>query len=119
MRNRGGRKIASAGGRHFVYVMTCSSGGKIIAKVGLSHHPEKRLREIQAASPLKLTGFYTAEIAMRWRAFAAEQAIHFKLSRFRDHGEWFYFHPEAIDSLFCVVDEVLEPYGATLEKVML
>lgn len=57
--------------------------GKFI-KIGVSNHPERRLRQLQAGSPVTLKILATGP-----GGYTAEGIWHLKYVRFRQHNEWF------------------------------
>ncbi len=72
-------------GPGFVYVM--ERAGHL--KIGLSTDPEKRLRQIQTASPEPIALIATRQFANRLTAAAAERLLHKRFARKRHVGEWF------------------------------
>lgn len=70
----------------FLYVIAAAKEGPV--KLGLSVHPEKRVRQLQTASPVPLSIFHTEEIE-DVRVKIAEKALHQLLGHKRMKGEWF------------------------------
>lgn len=70
----------------FLYVIAASETGPV--KLGLSVHPEKRVRQLQTGSALPLKIFHTEEIDDAL-VKPAESALHRLLSYRRLKGEWF------------------------------
>lgn len=62
-------------------------------KVGISHSPANRLRNLQGASPHKLTVYEMWDFEDRQFAIEAEKMAHTALKRYRAYGEWFRVSP--------------------------
>jgi predicted GIY-YIG superfamily endonuclease len=69
----------------FIYVIGCDYGPY---KIGLSKHPEKRLKQLQTGFPYKLHVHYTHEVDEK-QVRNVEKAIHKIMNYNRTHGEWF------------------------------
>ncbi|MFI0742684.1 GIY-YIG nuclease family protein [Streptomyces sp. NPDC021100] len=67
-----------------VYVIGAS--GSPVAKIGVSTDPERRLRQIQSMSPLRLEILWTCP-----GSYPLEGRLHAQLRAYRSHGEWFDF----------------------------
>ncbi|MEV4442797.1 GIY-YIG nuclease family protein, partial [Streptomyces sp. NPDC049577] len=67
-----------------VYVI--GSPDSPIVKIGVSTDPERRLRQIQAMSPLRLRVLWTCA-----EGYPLERRLHFHLRTYHTHGEWFDF----------------------------
>jgi hypothetical protein len=67
----------------FIYVATRSDG---LVKVGITLDPDKRKRQLENASGLTITKFFT-----RWayNPGGAERYVFEKWAEFRKEGEWF------------------------------
>lgn len=75
-----GRVVGREHGMGFVYLIF--GGGRL--KIGLAREPEKRLRGLQAGSPVPLT--LLAKIP---GSLALEAQLHKRFEKYRLHGEWF------------------------------
>lgn len=64
--------------------------GKFV-KIGVSMHPEKRVRQLQAGSPVTLK-----ILARGPGGYVAEAGWHARFDRFRQHNEWFRLTPRMI-----------------------
>ncbi|MGY1503673.1 GIY-YIG nuclease family protein (plasmid) [Streptomyces sp. QTS52] len=70
-----------------------------VAKIGVSAAPERRLRQIQSMSPLRLEILWTCA-----GSYQLEGRLHAHLSAYRSHGEWFDF--QELDPVAVVQDAV-------------
>lgn len=70
----------------FLYIISASEAGPV--KLGFSQDPEKRLRQLQTASPLPLRLFHVEEVEPD-RVKIAEKALHRIIGHKRVKGEWF------------------------------
>lgn len=79
--------------KSYIYVIGPKQGN--LQKIGLSKHPEKRLKELQTGNPEKLVLHYTREIEEN-RVLLMEQQIHKELRylKSREKSEWFNISPE-------------------------
>lgn len=80
---------------HYVYIMGHLENGCLVgpSKVGISKHPEKRLRQVQSVEPGRLVlvgrfGFWRRDHAL-W----VEQAFHRVCAVYRVRGGWFDMEP--------------------------
>ena len=80
VRHRGPQSRSRAG-KGFVYVVSGEGG---LLKIGWSSNPERRLKELQVASPHSLKFLKTWPGSME-----EEKALHRLLMDHRVHGEWF------------------------------
>jgi hypothetical protein len=62
-------------------------------KIGVSKHPEKRLKDLQTSNPyrLKLIGKHMAQNERA--AYAIEKKTHKAFKKYRRSGEWFFNAP--------------------------
>lgn len=74
---------------HFVYVIASSETGP--CKVGITHAPEKRLKQLQTGHPAKLRIWHLLECEDARRM---ERIIHDTLKIHRASGEWFHLSVE-------------------------
>lgn len=70
----------------FLYVIAARKEGPV--KLGLSVHPEKRVRQLQTGSAEQLTIHHVEEVSDE-RVKLAESALHRLLGHKRLKGEWF------------------------------
>jgi DNA-binding XRE family transcriptional regulator len=78
-----------AEGRH-VYFIQGVDGGPI--KIGSGNEPEKRLRQFQPGSPVRLR-----LLGVIWDAGAwTERELHREFAKDRSHGEWFHSSPRLL-----------------------
>uniref|UniRef100_UPI003F49232F GIY-YIG nuclease family protein n=1 Tax=Streptomyces sp. CA-141956 TaxID=3240051 RepID=UPI003F49232F len=68
------------------YTYVIGEAGSSAVKIGMSNTPERRLREIQAHSPVRVTILWTHP-----GGHPLEQALHSHFAAYRMHGEWFDF----------------------------
>lgn len=108
------------GGSSFLYVAVCTIGESVMVKVGVSDHPERRFFSLQTHCPLPIQSLYVSEMRDRATAFAAEHEAHRRLSAYRTRGEWFQFHPKALDTMFAEVQGAVSPFkGSELQRLAL
>jgi len=90
---------------YFIQQYEQCSGDDLHIKIGVSRSPERRLRELQTASPygLRMLG-YTTEID---NAAELERALHRELARYRGEGEWFWPDPNVMKA----IHQMLARYG--------
>jgi hypothetical protein len=88
--------------RGFVYVIHAVGTDRV--KIGYSAEPEKRLADLQTASPFPL-----ALIGKREGAPDLERRFHRHLSEYRRIGEWFEFDPQEALSLLSQISQNDEP----------
>lgn len=71
-----------------IYLISAINEGNLQWKIGLSKHPEKRIKELKTANPNidKIVGLY--EINRRDVAYKTEALIKKKLKPFKINGEW-------------------------------
>lgn len=67
-----------------VYVIGTSDSS--VAKIGVSNAPQRRLRQIQSMSPLRLQVLWACP-----GSYDLEAALHAHFNVYRSHGEWFDF----------------------------
>ncbi|RYE93391.1 MAG: GIY-YIG nuclease family protein [Oxalobacteraceae bacterium] len=70
----------------FIYVIAASPEGP--CKVGLSKHPDKRLRQLQTGHPVRLTLHHTLAVDVQ-KVALLERIIHKTIGYRKTHGEWF------------------------------
>lgn len=70
----------------FLYVIASHPSGPV--KLGLSRHPEKRVRQLQTGCSEPLSIFHIEEVEED-RVKIAEKALHRLLNHKRVRGEWF------------------------------
>ena len=87
--------------RTFIYFIQPEGGGLI--KIGRADDPERRLRELQCGSPVKLRlcGFHEATCDM-------ENRLHFLFGEYREHGEWFRPCPQLAEIAGAIPDPTIE-----------
>jgi alanine racemase len=74
---------------HFVYVIAVDGAGERgPVKIGTSQNPEKRLRELQTASPYRLILMHQFAFPSRDIARTVEKSFHQVLARYNSVGEW-------------------------------
>lgn len=69
-------------------------------KVGRSRHPERRLKQIQACSPVPVE---LAATILNENAPALEARMHATFKPYRAHGEWFEMDEETFSDLWCIL----------------
>ena len=94
-----------------VYVLTSDHG---LIKVGISKNPEKRVKDIRAASGLVIDLAHVRELE---NASAVEHAAHIVLDAKRRCGEWF---DVTVDEAITAIDFVIEGLsrGERFEKAI-
>jgi hypothetical protein len=70
----------------FLYVISASEEGPV--KLGISIHPEKRLKQLQTGHAQKLRLFHT-EAVNKSNGRLFEGLLHKDINHLRTHGEWF------------------------------
>lgn len=90
--------------------------GHLQWKVGLSKHPDKRIKEIKTANPNKLNINATYSINERDVAYKTESLIHKFLDNFKIDGEWFESYSLNTD-IFFVYCEKYEEIARILVKI--
>lgn len=76
-----------------IYVISTEDGTR--SKVGVSKHPDKRLKELQTGSPFKLELKFTT-FTGKYKAYDIEKMIHALFDDTRTNGEWFNSTSETI-----------------------
>lgn len=76
-----------------IYVISTEDGTR--SKVGVSKHPEKRLKELQTGSPSKLELKFST-FTGKYKAYDIEKMIHALFDDTRTTGEWFFSTSETI-----------------------
>lgn len=76
-----------------IYVISTEDGTR--SKVGVSKHPEKRLKELQTGSPSKLELKFST-FTGKYKAYDIEKMIHALFDDTRTTGEWFTSTAETI-----------------------
>jgi hypothetical protein len=71
----------------FVYLVRAELTG--LVKIGATKNPFERVRNLQTGSPDRLNLVATIEFPSLHHAYAAEQKLHKRFSKYRVHGEWF------------------------------
>ena len=79
---------------HLLYVITADGRPEYPVKIGITTDVEKRLRQLQTASPFKLYPVFISEKLTRSEAFAFESRMHREFEPRKMSGEWFNVHPE-------------------------
>ena len=74
-----------------IYLISNSKSDKGPVKIGYSHHPPSRLKEIQTGNPEKLAIWGSISVKDRLVAKAIEKVIHshLKANNVQAQGEWF------------------------------
>lgn len=91
--------------RCFIYVIQAmDTARQTFFKVGISKHPERRLRTIQSGCPLRCDLDRTVECISREAALAFEKFIHERLDDIRATGEW--FHVTSFEDYLRLLDEI-------------
>ncbi|MFJ1900495.1 GIY-YIG nuclease family protein [Streptomyces sp. NPDC088115] len=81
----------------FVYVIGEPNSSTV--KIGVAEDVERRLRQIQYMSPVKLR--------VRWKCvggYRLEQALHSHFASHRSHGEWFTFTSDPVTEIRTAVE---------------
>jgi hypothetical protein len=94
-----------------VYFVQAEDGGSI--KIGRSSNPVLRLASLQTSHPKKLQILATCP-----GDFGLEGRIHDRLSRFREHGEWFREN-DALATIIAMIREnaeLVDPYLSAYKK---
>lgn len=80
---------------HYAYIMAHLVDGCIVApvKIGISKHPEKRLKQVQATMPGRIVLLAKFCFWRRDHALMVEQAFHRTCRLYRVGGEWFDIMP--------------------------
>ena len=104
------------GGEHYVYIMAHLVDAEIVApvKIGISKHPAKRRKEVQADIHRPIVLVAKFRFWDRSHAFLVERAFHRTFDEYRVFGEWFDISPaDAVglmrENLIGFVDDVLQP----------
>jgi hypothetical protein len=71
---------------HYIYVIAADSAGPV--KLGISFDPDRRLRELQTASPVTLN-IHHREPVNASLVKTLEKILHRDLAHHRRRGEWF------------------------------
>lgn len=83
----------------YIYIISDNNG---YIKVGISKHPEKRLKQLQTGHPNILTLLFTEEFeCKRKHLLKIEKLIHRKIYSIAKHmkGEWFAVSEDQIDKI--------------------
>lgn len=83
----------------YVYIIADEQG---YVKVGISKHPEKRLKQLQTGHPTKLSLIFTEEFeCTRDHLLKIEKEIHKDLRNFtkKVHGEWFLLQEDQLEKI--------------------
>ena len=86
---------------------------KGLVKIGKSKKPQKRLRELQVGSPVKL---FILSFRKETELFT-EKRVHNLVAFTRAHGEWFAVSHKLIDVLFSGDDRIMQLVSLTPRKV--
>lgn len=104
------------GGEHYAYIMAHLVNGEIVepVKIGISKHPAKRLKQVQAVMPGQIVLVAKFRFWDRAHAFQVEKAFHRTCAPYRVFGEWFDIVPaDAVglmrENLIGFVDNILQP----------
>jgi hypothetical protein len=68
--------------KQFLYVMQC----KDFIKIGVSKHPEQRIRDLQIGNPFRITLLLKVKYD---NSFQIEQTLHKYFNNKNETGEWF------------------------------
>ena len=86
------------------------AGKQGLVKIGLAQEPEKRLRELQSGSPVRLS-----IIRVIQGGHETESWLHRHFAALRQHGEWFTFNDEMLSvdprASGCTAEASSEPIG--------
>lgn len=85
--------------KDYIYIIGNEKG---YIKVGVSKHPEKRIKQLQTGNAQKLTLLFTEEFeCSRKHLLHIENAIHKQLKQMAKHceGEWFEIDEFKMDSI--------------------
>ncbi len=85
--------------KDYIYIISNDLG---YIKVGVSKHPEKRIRQLQTGNEHKLTLLFTEEFnCTRKHLLNIEKEIHHQLQRISNKaiGEWFFLDNTNLDSI--------------------
>lgn len=72
-----------------IYLISAYNDGILQWKVGLSKHPQKRLKELKTANPNIKDIHALFEISNRELAYKTEAIVKKRLNEFKINGEWF------------------------------
>ena len=91
----------------YVYVIEAVDTG--LVKIGVSDSPEKRINDLQTASPneLRLLGYCLG-------SYAIEQALHLVLHEYRVRGEWFRNEGQCAEAVKAISQGDFEAVGELL-----
>ncbi|WP_329167316.1 GIY-YIG nuclease family protein (plasmid) [Streptomyces sp. NBC_01717] len=99
-----------------MYVYVIGVPGVLTAKIGVTSDLQRRLREIQNMSPVKLEVLWSCP-----GSNALEQAIHAHFAEARSHGEWFVFERDPVSTVRNAVESglvvVVEKTSPTVESI--
>ena len=68
-----------------VYVISNLKAG--IVKIGVSKHPEKRMKSLECQCGMKLFMWHQSKVL--YNAYAVENLMHKHFAEYRTYGEWF------------------------------
>jgi predicted GIY-YIG superfamily endonuclease len=105
----------------YIYIISDNNG---YIKVGISKHPEKRLKQLQTGHPNNLTLLFTEEFECKRRhLLKIEKLIHRKIHDIAKHmkGEWFAIEDDQIEKIKSIIIQHRIQYDAdpiTLEYLI-
>ena len=85
--------------KDYIYIISNDQG---FIKVGVSKHPEKRVKQLQTGNENKLTLIFTEEFeCARNHLLHIEKSIHSNLKRIatKKIGEWFFVEDSKLESV--------------------
>jgi hypothetical protein len=82
-------------GKYYLYVLIAKAvEGQIVAKVGISGNPWKRMKEVQTGCPFPITEMATVQVPGQPIAKECEKLAHKVFEKCRSSGEWFVFRKD-------------------------
>lgn len=76
------------------YVYLVQQSGTCFYKIGFSHNPEKRIKQLQTACPVPLHFVFVSEAAKTF-----EESLHRGYAEYRCAGEWFNFPDRVVSQV--------------------
>lgn len=100
---------------HFthIYLLLCDNGGKIVAKIGVSDFPMKRLETHKTSCPFRIKVIASAPVSSRKTAFKIESAVMAMCAPWRTNGEWFQFDQKDKQAFNAILREAFQTYEPT------
>ncbi len=95
--------------KSYVYFIKAGDHKNAPIKIGKSNNPDKRIEVLQTGNPNKLKVVVLLECETIKRAYKLENYLHWKLRKYKLHGEWFKPHGWNLKPL-------LEKYEERIDK---